>query len=127
MAFFTRFRWIFIILGIAIATCIVLLVVKQNDQSGQKVQNSFSESRKNSFNERIVKTFLPDSKTAFKYASPMLYNKHIYIGTSEKTGYDYAPISQMNDNFFYKFDLDLNVKWKIPAQQKNGYWWRGNG
>lgn len=118
MVFFIKFRWIFIILGIALATCIILLVVKQNDNSGQKVQTPFSESRKNSFNERIVKTFLPESKTAFKYASPMLYNEHIYIGTSEKTGYVNMPVSQMNDNFFYKFDLDLNVKWKYPLNKK---------
>lgn len=80
--------------------------------------NMESKQNKEGFDERVVKTFLPESGAAFKYASPMLYNNHIYIGTSERTGYDNAPISKINDNFFYKFDLDLNVIWKYPLKKK---------
>jgi hypothetical protein len=113
--FSKRFWWVFVILGIVIISLIVFLVItSQGNQHG----SSLFKSKKDTFNERIVKTFLPESGTAFKYASPMLYNEHIYIGTSERIGYDNAPISQMKDNFFYKFDLDFNVIWKYSLYKK---------
>ncbi|MCK9368610.1 PQQ-binding-like beta-propeller repeat protein [Candidatus Dojkabacteria bacterium] len=114
-AFFKRFWWIFVILGTVTITLIIFLLI--NTKENHKGIGLF-ESDKNKFNERIVKTFLPESGTAFKYASPMLYNEHIYIGTSERIGYDNAPISKMNDNFFYKFDLNLNVIWKYSLYKK---------
>ncbi len=75
-------------------------------------------SNKKGFSKNIVKTFLPESHAAFKYASPMLYNNHIYIGTSERTGYDNAPISNINDNYFYKLNLDFDVVWKYALHKK---------
>lgn len=113
--FLKRFWWILAILGVVIITFIIFLY--SNSKKDQGGLNLF-ESGKDTFDERIVKTFLPESGTAFKYASPMLYNEHIYIGTSERIGYDNAPASQMKDNYFYKLDLDLNVVWKYPLYKK---------
>lgn len=81
-------------------------------------KNAITGNDEQKFNARVVKTFTPPSGTAFKYASPLLYDEHIYIGTSERTGYDNAPIADIHDNFFYKFDLDFNVVWQYPLQKK---------
>lgn len=113
--FWKKFWWIFVILGVVTITLIVFLSIPSKTNPNEK--NWFKSDEK-TFNERIVKTFLPESETAFKYASPMLYDEHIYIGTSERIGYDNAPISEMKDNFFYKFDLDLNVIWKYSLYKK---------
>lgn len=113
--FLKRWWWIFVILVVIAITLGIFLQI--NSKKGQGGENLF-KSPKDTFNERIVKTFLPESGTAFKYASPMLYNEHIYIGTSERIGYEDAPASEMKDNFFYKFDLDLNVVWKYSLYKK---------
>lgn len=109
------FKWV--LLGIIIISLVIFSFVAY---SGYKNDHQSPEEKNNkiSFNERVVKTFTPESGTAFKYASPMLYNNHIYIGTSERTGYNDAPIAKIHDNFFYKFDLDLNVVWQYPMGKK---------
>lgn len=119
--FFKHFWWLWIIIFIVLII-IGIIAYSENRYNRGLTGNgrgflNFGNMEKE-FNERVVKTFTPESGTAFKYASPMLYNEHLYVGTSERIGYDNAPISQMHDNFFYKFDLDLNVKWQYPLGKK---------
>jgi len=118
-------RWWFWIIGSIFLIGLFLLGFAaysgyQNDQKSpeEKAKEAQEKNQKLGFNKRVVKTFTPSSGTAFKYASPLLYSDHIYIGSSERIGYDNAPISKIHDNFFYKFDLDLNVKWQYPLQKK---------
>lgn len=116
------FWWFGIILGLSLLFS-VYTTISNNNKINLRVEDiqkkiQYAVSHEQQFNERVVKTFLPESGTAFKYASPMHYNEHIYIGTSEKTGHNNAPVSKMNDNFFYKLDLDLNVVWQYPLQKK---------
>jgi outer membrane protein assembly factor BamB len=109
--------WLVIVLTIGfIAVGLLAFFGHRNDEKNNSGGNSNQDL--DGFNSRVVRTFTPPSGTAFKYGSPLLYNEHIYIGTSERTGYDNAPIAAIYDNFFYKFNLDLNVVWEYPLQKK---------
>lgn len=120
-SFFKRFWWILVIIVIGVFILILTIVSgADNDQNGGNSGKGVFGLGNNEkeFNERIVKTFLPESGAAFKYNSPMLHGDYLYLGTSSKTGYDNPPFNYIPDNFFYKMDLDLNVVWKYPLQKR---------
>lgn len=112
--------WIGIVLLLGISIGLTAYSSYQNNHMStiEKGRESQEENNNYGYNERVVATFSPDSGTAFKYASPMLYNDHLYIGTSERIGYDNAPVSEGHDNFFYKFDLDFDISWQYALKKK---------
>ncbi len=119
--FFKRFWWIFVIFGIGLMILIILVVSSSGDKGSGEKDKKISEDVINNeiqYNERVVKTFLPDSGAAFKYNSPLLRDGYLYLGTSCRTGYDNAPIANMPDNFFYKMDLDFNIVWQYPLKKR---------
>ncbi len=107
-----------LVLVLIIIYLFTLTFITNNSNDPEKSIFNFNQDNKSQFNEQVVKTFTPPSGTAFKYASPMLYREHIYIGTSERIGYDNAPVAKGHDNYFYKFDLDFNVIWQYPLGKK---------
>lgn len=109
---------IIIILAIIVILLILSIIIFSSDNNNNKNKYNNYIGGNLGFDKEIVKTFLPESNSAFKYASPLLYNEHIYIGTSERIGYDNAPISLMHDNYFYKLDLNFNVIWKYKLNKK---------
>jgi outer membrane protein assembly factor BamB len=116
-----RFWWLWTILACGLAVFIVLVIsgTQYDKESKQPKDNEMSADQNESrYNERIVKTYLPESGAAFKYTAPLLHDGYLYLGTSERTGYDNAPLDQMSDNFFYKLDLDLNVVWQYPLEKR---------
>jgi hypothetical protein len=121
-SFLRKLWWLFIIIAIGVAFAgIMVFFGDRHDRDNEQKSGYFSNSPEDSveYNKRVVKTFLPESGAAFKYASALLYNEHLYLGTGERTGYkDNAPVAEMSDNFFYKFDLDLNIVWEYPLKKR---------
>ncbi|MFH0952637.1 MAG: PQQ-binding-like beta-propeller repeat protein [Patescibacteria group bacterium] len=120
-SFIQKFWWLLVIIGIGlIFLAMVVISGARHDGSENRGNKGFFGAFDNSkeFNERIVKTFVPESGAAFKYNSPMLNNGYLYLGTSEKTGYDNMPPSEISDNYFYKMDLEFNIIWQHPLQKK---------
>ncbi|MFH1367206.1 MAG: PQQ-binding-like beta-propeller repeat protein [Patescibacteria group bacterium] len=120
-SFFRRFWWLFIVIGIGIIILAIMIISgARNDQDSDNNDKGLLGLGKNvrNYNERIVKTFVPESGAAFKYNSPLLHKEYLYLGTSEKTGYDNMPVSEISDNYFYKLDLDFNIIWQYPLQKK---------
>lgn len=95
----------------------------QNSDGTKSIFDIFNDGKPLPYNERVVKTFLPESGTAFKYNSPLLKDGYLYAGTSMRTGYSaegpgQARIEDLPDQYFYKFDLDFNVVWKYPLHKR---------
>lgn len=120
-SFFKRFWWVFVILGIGVIILVLTAIsgarYDRNRENGGKGLFGLGNDEKE-YNERIVKTFLPESGAAFKYNSPMLHEDYLYLGTSSRTGYDNVPIADLPDNFFYKLDLDFNVIWQYSLGKR---------
>lgn len=68
--------------------------------------------------KRIIKTFKPETDSAFYCNPPTIVNNFIYIGTSINTSFD-----GKKDNFFFKLDLDLNKIWEYELPP----YWEVNG
>ena len=118
----------FWVLGVGIGTAVLVLgggfvlsrFISGGDGTNTKPFGSIfpdlSDDRE--LNPRIEASFLPESGAAFKYNSPLVYEGHLYLGTSERTGYDNALVTEIHDNYFYKMDLDLNVIWEYPLGKR---------
>lgn len=123
-SFIKQYWWIFAIIGIGLIFFILTAISgRRHDQGKEGLFGNLFEEKAPQYNERVVKTFLPESGTSFKYNSPLLHDNFLYLGTSMRTGYSadgpgQARIEDLPDQYFYKFDLDLNVIWKYPLHKR---------
>jgi outer membrane protein assembly factor BamB len=120
-SFFKKFLWLWIVLSIGLIVIGFYVISGTNndkdDDSKSKKSFSLFGDKTTKYDKRIVKTYSPESGAAFKYNSPLLYNDHLYLGTSQRIGYDNALIADMPDNYFYKMDLDFNISWQYPLEK----------
>lgn len=110
-----RFWWLWLILGVGLV--IVIVAISFSNKNDQQTSGKDGKSAPGTDDKRIVKTFTPESGTAFKYNSPTLVDDHLYLGTSSKLTFEgdhAAALAVMPDNFFYKMNLDLSPVWEYP-------------